>query len=398
MHQAEEAIVVFQAGGQHALTGSLLGLVEELEGAVRQFEAGGTTHAVQRHIPVKLDLTFLPQVTVELLDLPGAVSHGGVGVLILVHGDGNGVVRRVGDHLVHGVTVFAIDVMGHDNLGLVLAVQLHKPLVDVLAAGLFVALARMGVRQLHGLAHLVARIADDGIVAHAHVPQTVEQLGGAGGVGAGVISHHHIALTLGGVGGNRAAEEDQLIVRVGGDEHELRLFAGGLPVLHPVRLVTHAQDEELVQVQLVLLAGGDAQTHIAAGLGQGHPGMQICRALHSGLPLLAVLGDLHLPGFGQVAEAGINAADQLILGGGDRNGGVLGLVGLPIRGVLLIGHLGVLILAGGGLELALVGDVCRLDSQRAGCAQHQQRRQQRNEPLFHDVSILPWGIGCFVIE
>ena len=57
----------------------------------------------------------------------------------------------------------------------------------------------------------------------------VPRAGGAGGVGAGEVRHNHLALLLDSVGGNCAAEENQLIIRVRGEEEDIRLLFRRLP-------------------------------------------------------------------------------------------------------------------------------------------------------------------------
>ena len=99
-------------------------------------------------------------------------------------------------------------------------------------------------------------------------------------------------------------------------------------------------------------------------------------------PVLAVIGHLHLPGGGHVAEADVHARDGLALGGGHRNEGVLDRFALPVGGVLLVGHLGVLAAGVGDLERTLVRDINGLRRQREGRGAQQQQGHKQNQP-FH---------------
>lgn len=165
--------------------------------------------------PVKRNLIFGVQVQVQLFDLPSAVCNGGRGELILVCCQRNAVLGGVSNHHVLLVTILAIGVLRYNDFRFVLPIQPHNPFVDFA----FAARSFIGCLEIFGIA--VLEIANDRIRPHAHVPQTIEQLGGAGGVGAGEVRHNHLALLLDSVGGNCAAEENQLIIRVRGEEEDI---------------------------------------------------------------------------------------------------------------------------------------------------------------------------------
>ena len=347
-------------------------------GFFRQFDAGRAIHALERNRPVKRNLIFGVQVQVQLLDLPGAICNGGCGEFILVCCQFNAVLGGFGNHHVLLVAILAIGVLRHNDFRFVLPIQPYNPFVD------FVFAARRFIGCLETFSIAVLEIANDRIRPHAHVPQTIEQLGGAGGVGAAEVRHNHLALLLDSVGGNRAAEENQLIIRVRGEEENIRLLFRRLPYLHPVGQIALRKHKQFVDAQGSFLLACHRQADILRRLRQRNIRMEEARvARHGGEPVLAVVAGLDFPRFRHVAEADIKPGNWLALRRGDCNPWSLDFVALPIGGILLVRHLRVFPPGTAHLELAVLRDIIRFRGEGNAQAQREQR-QQRYQPFLHN--------------
>ena len=155
------------------------------------------------------------------------------------------------------------------------------------------------------------------IIALAADPQAVEQLEPAVGRRRDEVRHLHGESALARVVGDRAAHEEDLVVRVGGDEQQVGLFQRGLPLLHPVGRLALAEDVRLREDEPVAVALR-AHDDFCRALGQLCVAGQVIRVAGGDGRIGAVrAARLHLERARAVVELNIHAADGLALRRGD---------------------------------------------------------------------------------
>ena len=365
-------VVVLGTRLGHGHAARALGDVIGAVGLVRQLQAGLAAEGAERGLPVHGDAVFGPEVQIELLGLPHAVEIRGVRINARIAGRIPGLEHGGRGDLVHRVAVFAILRLGDHHGGLILAQQAHGPGVDLVLA------AEGLVLRGEILLVAVAEAADVGIGAHAQIPQGIQQLGAAGRVGIAHVGHDDVLLQLACVGRDAAAEEDQLVIRVRGDEEHVRRALEGLPALHPLRHVARAEGEDFIDIQGEGAVVLDIDAHARRALRDGLIHMIKTRiTLGVGHPV-AALQHLEFIAVRHGGEAHVHAVDRRAARRGQRHGGMLHLVALPHGGVLAVRHLGNLELGGRRLDLALAGDVRGLVAQgQSAAGQHRQHEQQR---------------------
>ena len=157
---------------------------------------------------------------------------------------------------------------------------------------------------------------DHGIVPHARQPQRVEQFIAAlaqAVVMGNHIHHLHPQSSLGGIQGQKAAEKKEFIVGMGGHHQQIRLLAGRLPDLHPVRQTAGREGADVAETD----ARGLRQTDrdLARGRGKRHIFVQ-----KAALPRRRGAGGrLQRPGERVIIPAQVQPADLLLRRNGDRS-------------------------------------------------------------------------------
>ena len=177
---------------------------------------------------------------IQLLHLPGLLNRQ---LLILPGGirrQGDAALRCVGRHLVRAMAVFAVHVVRHDDL---------RPIAPVQPGHIAQHAALLPALFLIHLAHIqpvpVREGPQVGIIAHAAQPQAVQQLQLTVRHGRHQIGHLHGHLPLTRVIGNRAAHEEQLVIRMRGEHQQVRVRARRFPSLHPIGRLPVREDVQL---------------------------------------------------------------------------------------------------------------------------------------------------------
>ena len=214
--------------------------------------------------------------------------------------------------LVRTVPILAVHVVRDDNLRLIAPEEPgHMAHHAVIAPALLLVHAA----QRGDIA--VRERAEVRIIALAADPQAVEQLEPAVGRRRDEVRHLHGESALARVVGDRAAHEEDLVVRVGGDEQQVGLFQRGLPLLHPVGRLALAEDVRLREDEPVAVALR-AHDDFCRALGQLCVAGQVIRVAGGDGRIGAVrAARLHLERARAVVELNIHAADGLALRRGD---------------------------------------------------------------------------------
>ena len=374
--QAELGVVV----GAVALHSEILGLGGVLLHAdLGHLQGRVAAQGVQLGLPVHLDLVFIIQVVIQLLHLPGSVGLGGLRVPGGVGGGVDGVHHGLGHHLVLVVAVFAVQVLGDDHLRLVAADAGHQQAQDVVLA------APEGDGLLDGAHLLVLQVDEVRIVRHAHLPQGVQRLVAAVAVTVGHVDHHGGLFQRRGVVRDGAAQEDQLVVLVGGHHHQIGLVHRRLPLLHVPGQSPGAVD---LQIADLLVRAVQPDLDVPGFRQQGQHGVDI----REGGGLVPLLEHVHVPVvLDQVVVRGVvepldaDPPRHLVLGELDAH------IGAPVGegpggADAAVEH--VALVALGHLEGTLLRDVRGLPRRLGPGAQrpgnHQaQRKRQRDPPLPH---------------
>ena len=308
---------------------------------------------------------------VELLHLPRTVLGDGVGEASRICRGVNGVLHQARRDLVLVVAVLAVEVVGDDHLGLVAADARHQLLQDVLLA------APELQALLDALHALVLQVDEVGIVPNAHRPQPVEGLLTAGSAAVRHVDHHRGPVLGHGIVGNRAAEEEQLVILMGGDHHQLRLFHRGIPDMHIFRQLTRAEHAQLgdglirrVQLQKDVPR---LRQQVDAGLNAGKGQALIPRAQQVALRVVL----LHLIGAGLEIPADLQRAPRNALRQLYAQTGPVALV-RPVGVQIAVGQVALFALL--YPEAALPGELRRhLRTAQRG-AQQRHRQQQGCKP------------------
>ena len=274
--------------------------------------------------------------------------------------------------------------MGHDDLRLMPAVQLGHPLQHLV-------LSQLPVGVLRAFAVGVPESAELRIVPDAEGPKPVQRLASAGRIAPGKIGHHDPLPLFRRVGRNRAAQEDQLIVRMRGEEQNIRLFLRRFPSLHPVRDFSLPEYKHLVEADLLafLSRGEDADGLFPVQRVEGmlEPGLP----LRQGHPVLLLLlrglrvfsQHLDFIAFRHLPPAEIQPVHRRF--GADGDPGIPNLVALPVGGILPVRHQALVPFGRAQPKGACAGQIRSLRRQgRPGQQQDRCGQQHRgNHPFFH---------------
>ena len=352
----------------------------EGEGFLRSFKAGLAALRVQRNVPVKTDGVFRREMQVELLYVPYAEFLGEFRQVGFIRRALDAVLRYVRGQLVRAVAVFALDLMGDNDLGLVLSQQAGDEF-----ARLVLSPALIGFLERAGVA--VKEVAKDRVIAHAHVPQAVEQLAAAGGVGIGHAGNNDIVAAFYGIGWNRAAEEQQLVARMRGEQKQIRLVRRRLPALHPVGQLAFREEEDLVDLHLRLLASGVNQAEVRLAAEGNERVMVVRTSFEKRLPLAADIL-FNRPAVRHFAEADVEVFSGLILRQLKLHVGGYRFVGAEKAGIGSVADFGSF--AAGGGDGAGSGEILSfLRICGASQTQGHQEDQRKNPEFFHRFNILP---------
>ena len=379
--EAEPVAALHAVPGLHLVLGLLLGDIEFV-GLHRRLKARLSLLGGQREIPVEFGLMVLIHVDIQLFRLPGAPGPGAGLVLAGVRRQGHALQARIRADPVRAVAIFAVHVVGGDDLGLVPADEAGH-IAEHLALAPDVVLGP----ELQGV--LVPEGADIRIVPHPAVPQPVEQFAAAARGIAGHVADRHLHAVLAGIGGDHAAEEEHLVVGMPHQDHQVRLFRLRLPALHPTRHFSLAQQVQFVDRQHLLRRGLQPDPEVGQAL-QRQVFMAIDPLRPGGdgpvLPLLY----FHHPGFRLLhAAAQVDAVDgRLRL---DLQVRPALLPALPhglevaVRGAVR-GEGLVSLVRGGGLDGSRRRDVLRL--LRQGRPGQEQQEQDETGDLFHVLPLV----------
>ena len=213
---------------------------------------------------------------------------------------------------------------------------------------------------------------------HAHLPQAVEQLAHPGGVGIGHVDNDGLFALLRGIGGKQAAKVDQLVIGMGGQHQQIRLFRRGLPYLHPGGQIPLPQHEQLIDDELLSLVKACPQPEMR-GAAKLHDGMHIgCAAGNQRNPFVVYLR-FHAPFIGHDGEAHIEETGGRGVAGGTFDPGFPALAAGPTGGILAVVQARN-VAAAGGADLAVSGNVLRLRGGAAYGRDQQQRRKKQQTP------------------
>ena len=300
---------------------------------------------------------------IDLLDLPNAVCLHRFGVIAFIHGQGNGVGDQPGGQLMLDVAVFAFQVGAHDDFRLVFADQAHHFHLRVYA---LLAPRFQGDAEAEHL--LIPPVQENGMVAQARRPQAVQRFGIAAAPAVGHVHHGHVRAFLAGVG-NGAAQEQQLVVLVGGEHHQIQLFRHRLPLLHGVIRIVGVIN---AQVPHPVFRPHKRQLHLPRAVGEHH-GVRV-KARGPGFladGFLLFVQEFHRKGFHREAPRNGHELRGAVLGQGNGQD-VAGLGRRPAAA-----GLGFLVRA--RRKLALIVDVAK----RFELAAHVHRRAVN----IHDFSV-----------
>ena len=174
------------------------------------------------------------------------------------------------------------------------------------------------------------------IVALSADPQAVKQLQFAVGRRRDEVGHLHGKPALARIIGDRAAHEEDFVVRMGRNDQQIGLFKRRLPLLNPVRRFALAKDVRLREDEPVAVSLR-AHDDLLRPLGQLRVAGQVVRiARGDRRPYAAPVARLHLKRAGAVVELDVHAADGLPLRRGDFKSCAVAARGRPARSVIAI--------------------------------------------------------------
>ena len=269
------------------------------------------------------------------------------------------------------VTVFAVDVVGHDHIGLIFAQKLCHDLL-----GLFK--APQIDRLVIVVQALVLQADEHRMVLQPAAPQALHGLLVAGAAAVGHIDDHDV-LALRHIVGNRAAKEQQLVVLMGRNNQQINLTLDGLPALNALGNLAFLHDAQLAYARR-RIGGRDeyllrrriqiiGEVHHFAGIRLGDGVNDVAgRALQR-----------HSERRGRLAPGQRQERRLFVIGHGD--GYAVGLAARrPVRpraavgqiGLLACGHVDLTVIghAGDRAQIALNVEILRHDGLRLRGARH----------------------------
>ena len=171
---------------------------------------------------------------------------------------------------------------------------------------------------------------------------------------------------------------------MGRHKQQIALIGRRLPALHPAGHLALAKGKDFIDIQHKRGVLRHTQAHPVGALGELVVHMIVIR--HALVPVFpaSVHQHLNLIAVGHGGKADIEAVDWRVLGGLHLHIGLLCFVGIPVRGIFLVGHHGALELAGAEADGALGGNVVRglrqRGPKRGRREQHEQQQQQPDSP------------------
>ena len=185
--------------------------------------------------------------------IPGSVFLGGLGIFIRVRGIFHAVHGGVGTDPVGSVAVFALQVMGQQHVRLKAPDPAGHHIIDVVLVPVLILFAQL-------IGEGVLEVAVGGIIPYAAGPHAVQQFQPAVGHGG----HHHTDLAdflfFSGIPGKRTAEPQHFVILMSHQQHQVRLFGAGFPLLHFRRRFTGTVNTQLCHVEVPFFSGCVADT------------------------------------------------------------------------------------------------------------------------------------------
>ena len=345
----------------------------------RSFPAEG----IQRLAPVHINPVFLPQVNITFRCIPGSVFLRGGGILFFVRRGLEAVHDRVRAYPVGAVTVFSLQVMGQQHIRLELPDPAGHGFIHPVFIPVFILLLQ---REGEG----IFKVSPNGIVLHTAGPQAVQELQPPVGHGG----HHHTDLAdlafFAGIPGQGAAEPQHFVVRMGHQQHQVRFFGAGLPLLRLRRNISLSVDPQLRHVEMALLPGSVRHPEHGGSFRQGKVFRQVAAVCMAGVcPGTAFVLYLHAPGMGMLIPLHHHAGSALACGYGDLNITLVSVVGSPVGFIIPVLAFRKGFAAGAGVEFAVSGDVRRGFRPRGGTAKKSRDYHHRgNEYPAPDLSVI----------
>jgi len=144
---------------------------------------------------------------IKLLDLPCTIFSCKFRQKRRIVGLLGTVLHNVCTELMRAMTVFSIDVMRDYYVRLMLAQKFCNKLTRRALFPLSI-----GIFELSGIR--IIELSDNRIAAHTHGPKAIKKFAAPSGVGVRHIGDYYIHAPFRVVGRNRAAKEDQFIIRM----------------------------------------------------------------------------------------------------------------------------------------------------------------------------------------
>ena len=223
----------------------------------------------------------------------------------------------------------------------------------------------------------VPEVSPDRIVSDTAGPQAVQQLQTP--VGRGGHEHAYLAghPFFTGVGGQRPAEPEHLVVRVGGQEHQVRLVRGGFPLLDLGRDFPLPVDAKLDQVEMPLFPRGVGDAEPGGSFGKGQVFRQETAFGMAGIgPLSVFVLKLQPPGVGMLVPLNHDAGSASSGRHGHLHPGGIPVGGPPVGFIVPVFAAGKSLPPGTGFEPAGGSNILR--AFRAARAD-QRGKDQNNE-------------------
>ena len=208
---------------------------------------------------------FLPQVQIGLGNIPHAVLLGRLRADGWIRGLLQGFPENLHHKLVGAVSILSRCVMDDADLGLEPA-----QLLQVKGQGRI--LLKIGPGLIRGFLIHIREGAADRVVPYPAGPDAVQLLMLPGTVFIlREVGHLHRQILLSGILCQNTAEEQDLVIRMGGQHQDIRLFAGGLPALNVGRKHPGAESPDKAQGFVPLYGEG----HLLRAVLQGDKLVQI---------------------------------------------------------------------------------------------------------------------------
>ena len=174
-------------------------------------------------------------------NIPGAISICRFAILACIIRNFDRFSYKLGNILVTTVTIFAVNIMGDNDLRLELSDRINdisKTLV----------MLELSFRLFQGLRIIIIELSKLRIVIHTHCPDTVKQLVISVRLCLEEISEvcdlNSCSIFVG-VDRDHTSKEQYLIVRMGGDKEDVRSFPGRLPLLYEIRKFTGRKSKDI---------------------------------------------------------------------------------------------------------------------------------------------------------